>query len=139
MNFGKMKVKMYLNLQRTLYKGEIIMLVCNFDMRYLEIALLNFKEIDDEDYGAFVELIGYFQCNPKYSLDFPTSFKFKLPNGKKDTSYDNTIEVLKSYGIIFEQGDTLYFSKKGMKFFKKLEKKCMSVEESFNHYRLSRC
>lgn len=115
------------------------MLTCNFDLRYLEIALSHFKEIEEEDHGDFVELIGYFLCNPKYSFDFPKNFKFKLPNGKKDNEYDNVKETMSSYGFIFEQGGTLYFSKKGINFFKKLEKKCLSVEETFNHYRISRC
>lgn len=115
------------------------MLTCNFDMRYLEIALSYFKEIEEEDYCEFVELVGYFQCNPKYSVEFPKSFKFKLPNGKKDENYNKTKNTLLEYGYIFEQSGTLYFSKKGINFFKKLEKKCISVEKTFNHYKLARC
>lgn len=115
------------------------MLTTNFKLKYLEIALLKFDRIQNEDYDAFFELIKYFWSNPKYNVDFPKEFKFSLKDGSKDESYQRVTEILKDYNFVFENFDFLHFTKEGWKFFYSLEKSCLSIDETFNHYNTTRC
>lgn len=111
----------------------------NFNPKYLEIALLDFDEIDECDYIYIIELINYFNSVEKYSLDFPINFSFIKPTGEEDEEYNDIKDWLVDNGFCNAYINLLTLTKKGKNFFKKLENKCLSIEETFAHYFNVRC
>ena len=114
---------------------------CNFDLRYVEIALSMQKEIKEDDFHHIIELIGYLQCVDEYSLRFPDLLEFVLPDGQIDLDYESLREFLIAEGLFAEvkHHRYIFLTSKGRRFFKQLEKKCLEVETTFSQYALARC
>ncbi len=111
----------------------------NFDLRYIDVALLHMSEIEEGEYINIINLIEYLQSVGEYSLDFPETIFFKLPDGKKDKEYDSLTTWLIEKELFFKHKDDLKLTKKGKEFFKKLETKCVEIEQVFLYYKHSHC
>ncbi len=111
----------------------------NFTPKYVEIALYKFDEIDECDYIHILELIDYFNSVEKYSLDFPTKFKFLTPYDREDEWYNELKSWLIDMKFFTICNKELHLSKRGKAFFKKLEKECLEIENTFSHYNVVRC
>lgn len=111
----------------------------NFNLNYLEIALLSIKYIDEENYCYIISLIEYLQSVEKYSLDFPMRFRFNLPNGKEDKEYMDVKIRLIEMNLYDERNRYIRMTRLGECFFEKLEQKCIEVEQAFEHYKVFCC
>ena len=115
------------------------MLTLNFSSTYLELALCKMTEIEECNYFAVIELINYLNSVPKYSVCFPQKFKFSLPDGKYDESYNTVVKTLISECLYIKDNNFLKLTDKGKKFFEKLEQLCLETQNSFEKYFSHNC
>ena len=111
----------------------------NFNLRYLEIALSKIEDIPQEDHEIFVETIEYLMSVEEYFLDFPTKFKFRLPNGKKDKYYLKHERYFLANKLAKKDSGYIVLNSNGIKLFKEIEKMCIETENAFSKYQVGCC